>query len=85
MNTTDNQYSVDVRPMTGFQSGARVRLESMSMDESEAQRLREMGLREGMQLAIIQNAQNLIVGVIAGRIGLRRDLARKILASNVSR
>jgi len=71
-------------PMTRFRSGTRVRLEAMSMDAVEAQRLREMGLREGMQLAIIQNTQNLIVGVIAGRIGIRRDLARKLLATRIA-
>lgn len=70
--------------MTRFRSGTRVRLEAMSMDAVEAQRLREMGLREGMQLAIIQNTQNLIVGVIAGRIGIRRDLARKLLATRIA-
>ncbi len=72
------------RPMTVYGNGTRVRLDAITLEPVEAQRLREMGLREGASLSIIQNAQNLIVGVVACRIGLRRDLAGKLYATRMT-
>lgn len=81
---TDPLAADTSRPMTVYGNGTRVRLDAISLDPKEAQRLREMGLREGAALSIIQNAQNLIVGVLACRIGLRRDLACKLYATRVA-
>jgi len=47
----------------------------------EAQRLRDLGLREGAQLSIVHNNDKLIVRVSGSRIGLRRELAMHVLAT----
>ncbi len=47
------------------------------------ERLRDMGLREGAQVEVVQNSDKLIVRLAGCRIGLRRDMAADILATPV--
>ncbi len=68
-------------PLTSFSDGANILLDFIGGEA--AQRLRDLGLREGALVAIVQNTGNLIVGVAGSRIGLRRELAMHILGTPV--
>ncbi len=68
-------------PLTSFGHGIDVKLAFLGLDPATAQRMRELGLREGTQVAILQNSDKLIVRVSDSRIGLRRELAMRIFGS----
>ena len=67
-------------PLTCFASGACVRLAFATMGSHEAERLGEMGLCEGAQCTILQNAEKLILGVGGSRFGVPRELAMQLFA-----
>ncbi len=68
-------------PLTSFKDGANILLDFIGGEA--AHRLRDLGLREGALVAIVQNTGNLIVRVAGCRIGLRRELAMQILGTPV--
>ena len=68
-------------PLTSFSDGAHILLDFIGGEA--AQRLRDLGLREGALVAVVQNTGNLIVRVAGCRIGLRRELAMHILGTPV--
>jgi len=68
-------------PLTSFRSGTDILLEFIGGEA--AQRLRDLGLREGALVAVVQNTGNLIVRVADSRIALRRELAMHILGTQV--
>lgn len=68
-------------PLTTFSSGTDILLNFVGSEA--AQRLRDLGVREGALIAIVQNTGNLIIRVAGCRIGLRRELALQILGTRV--
>jgi len=70
-------------PLTSFKDGANILLDFIGGEA--AHRLRDLGLREGALVAVVQNTGNLIVCVAGCRIGLRRELAMHILGTPVGR
>lgn len=68
-------------PLTSFKDGADILLDFIGGEA--AHRLRDLGLREGALVAVVQNTGNLIVRVAGCRIGLRRELAMHILGTPV--
>ena len=69
-----------VAPLCSYKKGSHLLLESIGLESSEAQRLRDLGLREGANVSVIQNTDKMIVCVAECRIGLRRELAMHVLA-----
>ena len=67
-------------PLTSFKKGSRLLLEFLRMESGDAQRLRDLGLREGVQVVILHNSDKMIVCVSECRIGLRKELARQVFA-----
>ncbi len=68
-------------PLTSFRNGSDIQLAFLGLEPAIAQRVRELGLREGVHVAILQNSDKLIVRVSGSRIGLRRELAMRIFGS----
>ena len=79
----DLMASYHPAPLTTFGDGTNILLNVISGEA--AQRLRDLGLREGALVAVVQNTGNLIVRVAGCRIGLRRELAMHILGTPVGR
>ena len=70
-------------PLTSFSQGETVRLLFMMVDVQEAQRLRELGIREGATFIIMQNSDKLILAIVDNRIGLRREIGMKLFATGI--
>lgn len=66
------------QPLTTFSVGSDVLVDVIGSDA--ACRLRDVGVREGASIGIVHNNGNVIVRVAGSRIGLRREIARRILA-----
>lgn len=71
-------------PLTSFGSGTDIELAFLGLEPAIAQRMRELGLREGARVAIVQNTDKLIVCVSNSRIGLRSEIAMQIYGSPVA-
>ncbi len=65
-------------PLTSYCDGCEIRIFSVCGLRQE--RLREMGLREGVCIEMVKNSEDLIVRLDGCRIGLCRDAAADILA-----
>ena len=70
-------------PLTCFACGACVRLAAAALGDQESTRLGEMGLCEGAQCTILQNADKMILRVGGSRYGVPRDLAMRLFAQEV--
>ncbi len=68
-------------PLATFRGGTNILLNVVSGEA--AQRMRDLGLREGALVAVVQNTGNLIVRVAGSRIGLRHEMAMQILGTPV--
>lgn len=66
-------------PLTSFMDGCDVVVQLIFGEA--AHRLRDVGLREGALVAVVQNKGNLIVRIAGSRVGIRRELAMQILAA----
>ena len=66
-------------PLTSFTDGADLVVSAVDGDADH--RLRDVGLREGAPVAVLQNTGNLIVRVAGCRIGLCRELAARVLVT----
>lgn len=67
-------------PLTCFQKGQYVQIEWLALDEAQAQRLRELGVREGCRACVMLNADKCILGVGACRLALQREVAMRLFA-----
>ena len=70
-----NRSCSDCQPLTCFMRAA--------LDGDDAERLGAMGLREGAQCTILQNADKLILRIGESRLGLQRDLAMRLFGQEV--
>ena len=69
------------RPLTTFACGVMVQLAFFSLSPTEAERLRELGLREGNAIHVIRNEESFICKIEASRVVLRREVAMKIFGT----
>ncbi len=65
-------------PLTAFCDGCTLKV--CFVDGGAQDRLRDVGIREGAYLEMIQNSDKIVVRIEGCRIGIRRDTARDILA-----
>ena len=69
----------DAAPLTCLARGAQGCIAWMGLEGSEAQRLRDLGLREGACVGVVQNGASCIVALGSGcRLALRREVAAKL-------
>ena len=71
----------EAAPLTCFLEGQRARIAFLGLDHEDAQRLREMGLREGCCVCVMANADKCILGLSGCRIALQREVASHLLAT----
>ena len=71
-------------PLTCFGQGCRVHLAYMALDPDAAGRLRDMGVREGACLSILQNNDKLICHVGGSRLGVQRELAMQLYGTEAA-
>lgn len=68
-------------PLTITKPGENVNICCLNCSCNEANRLRELGCREGMNAIIISNQNNVILQVGETRLAINGNLARSILVS----
>jgi Fe2+ transport system protein FeoA len=52
----------------------------LALDDAQAQRLRELGVREGCRACVMLNADKCILGVGTCRLALQREIAMRLFA-----
>jgi Fe2+ transport system protein FeoA len=70
-------------PLTGFDNGEAFEITELLLDDRQAQRIRELGMREGSQCGMVLNNGKLIVCVHDCRIALRREVGDSIRGRRV--
>ncbi len=73
--------SPDAAPLTCFTKGQRARIAFLGLIENEAERLRELGLREGSCVCVMANTDKCILGLSECRIALQREVAMNLYAT----
>jgi len=68
------------QPLTSFACGVVVQLAFLSLLPAEAERLRDLGIREGNEIHVIRNAESMICKIEASRVVLRREVAMNVFA-----
>ncbi len=68
-------------PLTCFAHGERACIQHLGLEAEEAERLRDMGLREGTCVCVMMNTDKCILGVTESRIALQREVAMRLLAT----
>lgn len=71
-------------PMTGFEQGAAFEITGLDLCETQAKRLRELGVREGARCCMVMNNGKLIVCVHDCRIALRHEVGACIRARRLA-
>lgn len=72
--------SNDAAPLTSYLQGENVQIEFLGLDEARAQRLRELGVREGCRVCVMMNADKCILAMGACRVALQRETAMCLFA-----
>jgi Fe2+ transport system protein FeoA len=70
----------DPAPLTTFARGQDVRIEWIGLSGPEAERLRDLGVREGCTACIMMNADKCILGLGSCRLALQREVAMQLFA-----
>jgi len=71
----------DPMPLTTFSTGQEVRIQWVGVEGTEADRLRDLGVREGCRACILMNADKCILGLGSCRLALQREVAMQLLAT----
>ena len=69
------------QPLTSFAAGMMVHLAFFALGVSEAQRLRELGVRDGNMIHIVKNGDTFVCCVESSRIALRREVAMNVFGT----
>ncbi len=72
--------SSDAAPLTSYLQGQDVEIEFLGLEEAEAERLRELGVREGCRVCVMMNADKCILGMGSCRVALQRETAMCLFA-----
>lgn len=68
-------------PLTSFAQGQDVRIEWLGLDDAQAERLRDLGVREGCEACVMKNTEKCILGVGTCRLALQREVAMQLFAT----
>lgn len=68
-------------PLTAFRQGDDVEIESLFLTEAQAERLRELGVREGCRVCVMMNADKCVLGLGSCRVALQREIAMCLFAT----
>lgn len=77
---TYSAMSEGALPLTTYRQGDDVEIEWLGLEEVQAERLRELGLREGCRVCVMMNADKCILGMGACRVALQREVAMCLYA-----
>ena len=69
------------QPLTSFAVGMIVHLAFFALGIPEAQRLRELGVREGNMIHVLKNGETFVCRVESSRIALRREVAMNVFGT----
>lgn len=69
------------QPLTCYACGVCVKLAFLALAPAEAERLRDLGVREGNDVHLLRNEETVICGVESCRIALRREVAMQVFAT----
>ena len=72
----------DALPLTCFVKGQQAQIHFMGVAGPEADRLRDLGLREGCRVCVMMNADKCILGLEACRIAVQREVAMQLFATH---
>lgn len=70
-------------PLSCHPQGADVCIAWLSVDEADAARLRDLGLREGACVNVVQNGAACVVALGGCRLALQRELADGLFATSL--
>lgn len=70
-------------PLTVLGQGRRACVAFMGMDEADAQRLRELGLREGACICVMRNTSTCLLAMDGSRLALQREVAAQVFATEL--
>ena len=70
------------QPLTSFAAGVVVHLAFFALGDSECQRLRDLGVREGNEIHVLKNDDTFVCKIDASRIALRREVAMNVFATS---
>ncbi len=68
-------------PLTVLGQGRRACVAFMGMNEADAQRLRELGLREGACICVMRNTSTCLLAMDGCRLALQREVAAQVFAT----
>jgi Fe2+ transport system protein FeoA len=72
--------SDDAAPLTSYLQGQDVQIEYLGLEDDQAERLREVGVREGCRVCVMMNADKCILGMGSCRVALQRETAMCLFA-----
>lgn len=67
-------------PLTTYGQGEDVEIEWLGLSECQAERLRELGVREGCRVCVMMNADKCVLGLGSCRVALQREIAMCLFA-----
>lgn len=73
--------SQEPAPLTTFAQGEDVCIERVGLTGAEAERLRDLGVREGCRACLMMNSDKCILGIGTCRLALQREVASQLLAT----
>ena len=68
--------------LTACREGERFLVQAVHGEGAE--RLRDIGVREGALVSMLKNRGDVIVRIAGSRVGLREDMARKVLGTTIT-
>lgn len=72
------------QPLTCFAQGCRACIVDLGSDARQADRLRDIGLREGARVCLLTNTDKCILALGRSRIAVQREVAAQLMAEAVS-
>ena len=70
-------------PLTVLGQGQRACVAFMGMAPEDAQRLRELGLREGACICVMRNTSTCLLAMDGARLALQREVAAQVFATEL--
>lgn len=68
-------------PLTSYRQGQDVEIDWLGLDELQAERLRELGVREGCRVCVMMNSDKCVLGFGSCRVALQREVAMCLFGS----
>jgi len=88
MSTPRHAPSADAssasQPLTRLPAGCRACIVDLGPDDAQADRLRDIGLREGVHVCMMANTDKCILALGRSRIAVQREVAQMLQAEAVS-